>query len=86
MYTTKNFKTKKELRDAVQAWNAYWAVSQSEADLNGPPPAVRYYQPGLFGGNEPQNGTITLEGPHYPAPHQWYCRAVVKDGVIVKVL
>lgn len=46
---------------------------------------VTYYQPGPFGGNEPRDGKITLEGPHYPAPHTWYATAQVKDGVIVKV-
>lgn len=47
---------------------------------------VRYFQPGPFGGNEPQSGIITLEGPHYPAPHTWYARAKVENGVIVKLV
>jgi hypothetical protein len=46
---------------------------------------VRYFQPGPFGGNEPQNGTFCCEGPHYPAPHTWYATCTAKDGVIVKV-
>jgi hypothetical protein len=46
---------------------------------------VGYYQAGPFGGNEPQNGTICLEGPHYPAAHSWYASATVENGVIVKV-
>ena len=46
---------------------------------------VRYFQYGPFGGNEPQNGKIFLEGPHYPQPHTWYATAEAKDGVIVKV-
>lgn len=46
---------------------------------------VTYYQPGPFGGNEPKDGTIYLEGPHYPAAHSWYAQATVKDGVIIKV-
>jgi hypothetical protein len=46
---------------------------------------VTYHQPGPFGGNEPSDGTITLEGPHYPAAHTWYATAVVKDSMIVKV-
>jgi hypothetical protein len=46
---------------------------------------VTYYQPGPFAGNEPADGTITLEGPHYPAAHSWYAQATVKDSVIVKV-
>lgn len=46
---------------------------------------VTFYQPGPFGGNEPANGSITLEGPHYPEPHRWYAQATVKDGQIVSV-
>jgi hypothetical protein len=46
---------------------------------------VTYFQPGPFGGNEPKNGTVALEGPHYPAPHTWYATAVVKDGLVVSV-
>lgn len=46
---------------------------------------ITFYQPGPFGGSEPQNGRIALEGPHYPEPHRWYASAVVKDGLIVSV-
>lgn len=46
---------------------------------------LTYFQPGPFGGKEPLDGTIYLEGPHYPKPHSWYAQATVKDGVIVKV-
>jgi hypothetical protein len=82
MYTRKNFKSKKALKEAVAAWNAY--------EMNGPdngqnPDAVTYFQPGPFGGNEPRNGTFCCEGPHYPAPHKWYATCTAKDGVIVKV-
>lgn len=45
---------------------------------------IGVHQPGL-GGNPPLNGTVTLEGPHYPKPHSWYAEATLKDGVIVKV-
>ena len=68
MYTTRNFKTKKELKEAV---------------ANGGD--VTYYQPGPFGGNEPLDGIVYLEGPHYPKPHRWYAEAEVKNGYIVKV-
>ena len=47
--------------------------------------AITFYQPGPFGGNEPKDGTIYLEGPHSPAPYRWYASATVKDGLIVKV-
>ena len=46
---------------------------------------VTYYQPGPFGGNEPSDGTISLEGPHYPAAHTWYAQATVQGGAITKV-
>jgi hypothetical protein len=68
MYTTRNFKSKKALKEAVAA---------------GEP--VGYYQPGPFGGNEPLNGTIFCEGPHYPEPHRWYANCEAKDGLIIKV-
>lgn len=28
---------------------------------------------------------MTLEGPHYPAPHTWYAEATVEGGVVMKV-
>ncbi len=34
---------------------------------------------------KPINGTVTIEGPHYPQPHSWYGVATIKDGVVVKV-
>ena len=47
--------------------------------------AIRYFQPGPFGGNEQQNGTFSIEGPHYPQPHKWYARCEAVDGLITKV-
>jgi hypothetical protein len=74
MYTYKNFKTKKELKEAVAAYLAGTSTT-----------AVTYYQPGPFGGNEEQDGIIFCEGPHYPEPHRWYAECEVKNGRIVKV-
>lgn len=68
MYTTRNFKTKKQLKEAVERGEA-----------------VSYFQPGQFGGNECADGVISIEGPHYPEPHRWYARCVVKNGVIITV-
>jgi hypothetical protein len=45
---------------------------------------VRVYQPGPFGPDVP-DGTVALEGPHYPKPHRWYASAVIKDRIIVKI-
>jgi hypothetical protein len=79
MYTEKNFKTKKALKDAVAAYN----LAIEENSFASFP--VRYFQAGPFGGNEPKDGTFCCEGPHYPAPHTWYATCTAKDGVIVKV-
>ncbi len=43
---------------------------------------VDTYQTGPFPGKT--EGTISLEGPHYPKAHTWYATAVVKDGIIVR--
>lgn len=46
---------------------------------------IGVFQPGPFGGREPENGEVSVEGPHYPKPHTWYARVTLQDGVIVKV-
>jgi hypothetical protein len=69
MYTDKNFQTKKALKDAV-------ASGQQ----------ISLYQPNeMFGRGAPQEGEFSVEGPHYPQPHKWYARVVVKGGIVVKV-
>ena len=68
MYTTTNYQSKKQFKEAVEAGKQ-----------------VRIFQPGPFGSNEPSNGNVCIEGPHYPQPHKWYATATLKDGVVVKV-
>jgi len=68
MYVSPNFKTKKELKEAVAAGKE-----------------VTIFQPGPFGGNEPANGKLAVEGPHYPKPHTWYAQIEVQDGKVIKV-
>jgi hypothetical protein len=97
MYTEKNFKTKKQLKEAVKRWNEYQAMKLSSPRpmtagavllsklSQNPPKAVRYFQPGPFGGSEPTTGAFCVEGPHYPEPHRWYAECTAKDGVIIKV-
>lgn len=80
MYTDTNFKTKKAFKERVQQYNE--AVSRGDTALANKL-EVRLYAPGL--GSPKQNGTETVEGPHYPQPHSWYAQATVKDGVVVKV-
>lgn len=68
MYTTINFKSKKQIKEAIAAGKK-----------------ITVFQPGPFGGNEPSNGTVALEGPHYPEPHRWYATGTLKDGYLVKI-
>ena len=44
---------------------------------------VYVFNPGL--GNIPANGTVYLEGPHYPKPHTWYAQGTMQDGKLIKV-
>lgn len=69
MYSTVNFPTKKALKQAVVDGRK-----------------IGVYQPNdMFNTPIPQNGTVTLEGPHYPKPHTWYAQVVLQDGYITKV-
>ena len=70
MYTVINFRTKKQLKEAVAAGRQI-TVYQPNADLTG--------------AEVPENGTVYLEGPHYPEPHRWYAEAILIDGKVVKV-
>ena len=45
---------------------------------------VEVFQPGPFGPDVP-DGTVALEGPHYPKPHTWYGTGVVRNGVLVSI-
>lgn len=70
MYTVTNFRTKKELKEAVKAGKSIEVYQP-----NG----------GIFSNVGPYNGTVYLEGPHDPQPHSWYAQATVKDSIIVSV-
>lgn len=45
---------------------------------------VTVFQPGCFGPNV-KDGTVALEGPHYPKAHSWYATAIVEDGIVVEI-
>jgi hypothetical protein len=70
MYTTYNFKTKKALKDAIAAGKD-----------------VGVFQPNDMFPDRPAQteGTVTIEGPHYPEPHKWYGTAKLENGRIVSV-
>lgn len=69
-YVQPNFKTKKELKEALSRGDRV-DVFQPNGDLTGV--------------SSPVNGTVFLEGPHYPEPHKWYAQGVMKDGLLVSV-
>ena len=78
MYCDRNFRSKKELEEAVDRYNAN--VGKQEHGLR----PVTYHLPG-YEGTEPQDGCITVSGPHFSEPHCWYARCDVVNGVIIKV-
>jgi hypothetical protein len=44
---------------------------------------IEVFQPGL--GTIPENGTVYLEGPHFPEPQKWYAQGTMRDGKLVSV-
>lgn len=45
---------------------------------------IGVYNPsGMFAA--PQDGTVVVEGPHYPKPHRWWASCRLVDGLIVSV-
>lgn len=45
---------------------------------------VETFQPGgMFPAK--RDGSVCIEGPHFPQPHKWYASAVIQNGIIVKV-
>lgn len=88
-YAVTNFKTKKELSQAVKWWNDFNRHREAlgdgfEASATDASP-VRCYNPGLDPDLSGYTGKVYLEGPHYPAPHSWYAEVELKDGIVIKV-
>jgi hypothetical protein len=98
MYASRNFKTKKEMALAVVQYVAYMEALKvanekkmpdrqgyalSVVGLKTVPMPVTLYAHGL--GSPVHNGTETVSGPHFPAPHKWYANVEVVDGIVVKV-
>lgn len=101
MYVSPNFKTKKALKEAVAAYNAYQEALAVKRELQltygvlsvGAVLVDSAYVKAaapvrVFSpGMFPAktNGWESVEGPHYPQPHTWYAEVEVKNGVVVKV-
>ena len=71
MYVSPNFKTKKLLKDAIKK------IEETGRGF------IDVYAPGL--GTIPDNGTVYLEGPHFPEPHKWYAQGTMENGKLVRV-
>ena len=72
MYTYTNYKTKKQLKEAVVAGKEVRIYQPN--DMFGNPKADSNY-----------SGQACVEGPHYPEPHRFYATVQLVNGVIVKV-
>ena len=102
MYVSPNFKTKKQLKEAVGtcrycgkhvAWvNGKLVSPDFSGDCDGRDghqiKTVEVYQPNsdITGFNGTRNGQVSVEGPHYPEPHRWYARVEVVDGLVKRVI
>ena len=70
-YTTRDFKSKKALKDAIASGERVTWFQPNDMFNSGP--------------KEGETRSITLEGPHYPKPHTWYAQAIVEGSVVKKV-
>ena len=70
IYTTFDFKTKKAIKEALKAGHELITVFQPN---------------NMFDVKVPANGTVFIEGPHYPKPHTWYAKGTMKDGYLIKI-
>ena len=83
-YVSPDYPNKKALKDALTAGKSVESILEcllEDALTAGK--SVEVYQPGL--GTVPVDGTIALEGPHYPKPHTWYATGTMRGGVSAKV-
>ena len=72
MYTERNFKTKRALKEAV-ARNEMISIYQP-GGMFVPQEALPDY-----------TGPAFVEGPHYPQAHTWYAKVHLVNGLVVKV-
>jgi hypothetical protein len=77
-YTDTNFRTKKQLKTAVDAW-------VGRGSPNGAQRPVRCHQAGLGPDLSSHTGVVAVCGPHYPAAHTWYAEVTLENGVVTKV-
>jgi hypothetical protein len=59
----------------------YTSKKQLVADFKAGLP-IRVFQPGPF---PLDDGSVSLEGPHYPKPHKWYSSGFTHNGLLVRL-
>ena len=72
MYTEINYKTKKQLKEAVMSGEEVRVFQPNDIFDN--PQAKSDY-----------SGRASVEGPHFPEAHRWYASVEIKDGLVIKV-
>lgn len=45
---------------------------------------ITVYQPGGMFPSQ-KDGSICIEGPHFPEPHKWYANVEIKNRIIIKI-
>ena len=72
MYTSINFRTKKELKEAIKSGRTVSVYQPNDI-----------FQQTIRVGHGKH--TVHVEGPHYPEPHRWYATCECINGYVVKV-
>lgn len=70
MYISPNLSSKAAIKRAIKAGDTLTVFQPNRMAFHPPTPT---------------NGTVTVEGPHYPKPHRWYGQATLKDGKVVAI-
>lgn len=69
MYVSPNYPSKAAIRRAIKAGER-----------------ITVFQPNnMFNVQPPENGVVTVEGPHYPKPHRFYGQATLESGIVVAI-
>lgn len=72
MYCDPEFRTKKALREAIEAGKT----------------VIIFQPGGMFptpSKEEQEGGWFAVEGPWFPKPHTWYANVYISQGKVVKV-